>query len=323
MSLGEKDLFNWAKSEIENSSEFIMYETNSTLSTKGRTLINNTSIITRTFKYLSEVFGILNYTPDSFSDGGLYNQLTHAEKRIIDLINLGVEIIDIGVESTRPDALPLNDNEEIEYLKPVLNMAIKLRKYYQFQISIDTYHNQTATWLCDQDIQFINDVSGKINPTIVKECINANKRYIAMHSLDVPANPSHIIQLDTNPITYLSKWIDHKLNQLDKHNIDLSKIIIDPGIGFGKNSSQAWYIIKNLNRLELNGTQLLLGHSRKSFINHLDKQDIASKRDLTTALIAGFLVNHVDYLRLHDVVALHQIYPVILQLQEKKIPNLY
>lgn len=320
LSASEHELFKWAKSEIEQSVEFIAYETYSEYSQNGGVggrayIVPNGAMVIRTFERLTEIFGILNYNSDSFSDGGKYNSLASATQRVIELVESGAEIIDVGIESTRPGATVISGDDEIRILKPLLKEINLLKPKYNFLLSIDTYHVETVRWLNDQDAEFINDVSGNLPLDVVRDSIMSGKRYIAMHSLDVPANKQHNFAIELNPLNYLSNWLLNKINEFADNNIDVSKIIFDPGIGFGKNDAQAWYIINNIplfNKLfNSMNVPILLGHSRKSFLKHIIPQITLNTRDVATSIIAGLLINQVDYLRLHDLTILNEISPVL------------
>lgn len=318
LTAAEHELFEWAKSEIEQSVEFIRYESASNYSKNGRVWVSPHGLaITRTFEGLAEIFAILNYTADSFSDGGKYNNIVHAEQRILELIAHGAAVIDIGVESTRPGATALTFEEEIRQLTPLLNRIEELKFEHDFLVSIDTYHEETVRWLNDKNVDFINDVSGNLPLNVVAECIESGKQYIAMHSLSVPAASKQILDVQTNPISYLSNWWVNKAHQFDENGINLSKVIFDPGIGFGKNSAQSWYIINNIHFLNNLGVALLLGHSRKSFINHV-LPVAPNERDGATNLISGLLINQIDYLRIHEIVNLKDTLSVLNQVQKFK-----
>lgn len=312
----ELELLSWAKSELENPIQFINYETQSSLVKNGRQLIAKDGIIIRSFTSLVEFFGVLNFNSDSFSDGGTYDSIESAVKQANDLIHAGVEIIDIGVESTRPGAISLDAEFEISQLQQLLPEIQLLRSQNSFRISIDTYHKETVKWLINQHVDFINDVSGLIPEDLVLEVIKSDKCYVAMHSLVIPSKKNHIIDLTVNPIEHILNWIGKKLEHFAKYNIDFNKLIIDPGIGFGNNSAQAWYILSNIHLLKNCGIEILVGHSRKSFFNHVTSLK-APQRDLATAVVAGVLADQVDYFRLHDSRLLNEIYPLISQLQVK------
>ena len=307
LSIAEHELYKWASSELTGAPEFISYEIKSYYSPLGRQIIApDGNKIYRTFEYLADIFAILNYTADSFSDGGRYNTPDSALKQTVSLLNSGATIIDLGVESTRPDALALSGEEEIKILTPLLSRFNELKQQYKFSISIDTYHSLTVNWLLDKDIDYINDVSGSLPLDLLRECVNSGKRYVAMHSLSVPASRELILPAEVNVVEYIRAWIEKKISLVENAGIDSDKIIFDPGIGFGKSAAQSWQLIKNIK--QLTSTEILLGHSRKSFLNHIIANE---QRDMATAIIAAKFADQVDYLRLHEVNGLNNIYPVM------------
>lgn len=316
----EDFLFSWAMSEVLNDIKFIPYETKSVLQGEqdhlmGRVIIENNVVITRSFEALFDTMAIMNYTSDSFSDGGKYNNYEALSLQILQHLAHGAVIIDIGVESTRPNAESLSANEEINRLKDIAPIIQNIQKNYTFLLSIDTYHAETILWLLDNFPKFdmINDVSGSLDPKIVKQLISKNKKYIAMHNLGVPTNPHNIIELEKDPIKVISEFFSKKHQDFLQCGIShadiLQNIIFDPGIGFGNNQAQAWYILKNLNKIDSYGSALLIGVSRKSFLRHIIANNLADG-DLNSAFIAVHLANLVDYVRIHDTILTNKIYKI-------------
>jgi dihydropteroate synthase len=313
LDLAEQELALWGQSELMQSLSLVQFETRSTLSSNGRKLVSGNTSIIRTFDQLADIFVILNYTPDSFSDGGKYNQIETCCARIIDQVSLGATIVDIGVESTRPNATTLTAGAEIAQLQLLLPEVINLKRQYGFLISIDTYHSETAKWLAELDIEILNDVSGSLPLDIVKQFTNAGKYYVAMHSLTVPAQKNIVLDLALDPVEHIYQWATTKLATMDDFGIQLAQVILDPGIGFGNNSAQAWYILNKLSKFLSLPCETLLGHSRKSLFSHLSDKK-AESRDLDTAVVASLVMDQVAYLRVHDVENLRQVYPVVKQL---------
>lgn len=242
-----------------------------------------------------QLFGILNITPDSFSDGDKYTKPEVAVKAAYRMMDDGAIAIDIGAESTRPGATMLSAEDEWQRLVPVLNGLKDL------PVSIDTRNPTTAQKALQQyhNIKFLNDVSGFENEQMVQLGAKYAINIIVMHSLTVPADKS--IVLTSPPIETLGKWIHQKFSQLASAGISPDKIIFDPGIGFGKTTEQSRELIENAAELakisHKLGTKLLYGHSRKSFLG-----DNTDERDLETAQICAHLqVMGVDYARVHNV----------------------
>jgi dihydropteroate synthase len=321
-NLIEEQIKCWGECELKKSVGFVKIEqrTNPSLSysnlthINGRTLELNQHKIIRLFEDVIESYAIINYTPDSFSDGGRLLNVDVLCSYIIKQICDGANVIDLGVESTNPKSQPLTAEEEITRLKQVISEVINLKNDFKFKLSIDTYHFQTVKWLNQFDVDIINDVSGALDLSLVKDLTDNGKKYIAMHNLGVPARRENIIADNSDPLSIILDWCIGKIERFAQNNIDLSSIIIDPGIGFGKHASQSWYLIQNLALLYKNifPCELMLGHSRKSFISHVSsKSDI--DLDVATAMIARMVSNSVDYVRIHNIYELAKVFSVLQQ----------
>lgn len=245
-----------------------------------------------------KIFGILNVTPDSFSDNIEGLSTEDIAKKGYEMMREGADYIDIGAESTRPNATPLTAQEEWARLEPVLKIAKNL------PTSIDTYRPETAeAALKFPQVEYINDVSGLKNPEMARVISENNAKLILMHSLTVPADKSVIIQGD--PIIELSAWIEERFSTLKEYQIPAKNVIIDIGLGFGKTAEQSIELLKNIGVLTKlvheKGGKTLVGHSRKSFLTHFTSKP-ANERDFETALITQHLyAQNVDYVRVHDV----------------------
>lgn len=248
---------------------------------------------------VTAVMLILNITPDSFSDGGVYSDnlaqvLSKVEQSLAD----GVRCFDIGAESTRPNAQVVSIDEEIARLKPVINALFTLKQEQDLQISLDSYKPETILNFLPQ-IDIVNDVSNKLPLDIVKQITDSNKKYVLMHSLTVPADPT--VNVEAQDVTKeLLEWFKHKLNEFSALNIDLSNVILDLGIGFNKASEQSWQLLRDVNQFKQFGCELLIGHSRKRFLDSVTEKPFAH-RDLETALVSKYLFdNEVEYIRMHE-----------------------
>ncbi len=261
-----------------------------------------------------KIFGILNLTPDSFSDGGEFISTEKAVAQARKMMDRGALAIDIGAESTRPDAELITPEVEWQRLKPVLNSLSSpygstigsprkdpaVKPQDDVVISIDTRNPTTARRALQyNNVKYLNDVSGFTNPEMLAIAANAGVHIIAMHSLSVPADKD--ITLTAPPVKTLLEWFSFKLIEFTKSGIDPEKIIFDPGIGFGKTPEQSRELIKHAPELARAchklGCRILYGHSRKSFLGG----DIAS-RDVETAEISRYLQSAgVDYIRVHNI----------------------
>ncbi|MBY0378995.1 MAG: dihydropteroate synthase [Burkholderiales bacterium] len=313
LSLLEQKIYDWAVSEILQSVDFIRFEAQSSFGENNRYIEINQNKIVRSFEYLTDVFAILNYTADSFSDGSKYQSIEALCNQAELQINHGAKILDLGVASTNSNSRPMVAIDEINKLRLILDKLIVVKNKYGVKLSIDTYHQETIIWLMDQDVDIINDVSGALDVNTIKSLVASGKKYIAMHSLAVPATKDINIPVELNPVNYIYSWMENKVSVFEQNNIDLDYIILDPGIGFGTIPVQAWFILKNWDKFYNLPCELLVGHSRKSFFNHITNKN-ANERDLETALVGTHFLNKIDYLRLHDIKQLNELYRVNQQL---------
>lgn len=243
---------------------------------------------------------IANITPDSFSDGGKFNQIEFFKKKLSEWIKIGVHLVDVGAESTRPGAKKLSIKEEQSRLLPVLT-AHSERSYEESlpKLSLDSRNFETQKWALKFKPNFINDVSGLADLRMLDLIKDSDCDYILMHSLNVPADPKKTLSDKTDAAREVKFWLEQKLEVIDKKNISLDRIVIDPGIGFGKSPSQSMELIRKLESFKSLGVRTLIGHSRKSFMSPF-ASDQAEKRDLESVGLSLALAQRgVDILRVH------------------------
>ncbi len=253
-----------------------------------------------------QLVGIVNITPDSFSDGGKYLHAENAMQRMQELEAQGASIIDIGAQSTRPGATSISTKEEWERLEPVLELVAQnlSERPAKPQISLDSYNLEVIRRSLEcYPIDWINDVSGGKDEGLFKIVAKTSCKIVVNHSLTIPASGKFVLPFDKSSISYLKCWAEEKIKQLDKFGIPKERVILDPGIGFGKSSFQSLSLLRQIDVLKKTGCEILVGHSRKSFLKIVtDAQD----RDLETVGISHFLLGKgVDYLRVHNIEA-HQ-----------------
>lgn len=245
--------------------------------------------------------GILNITPDSFSDGGKYSDFA-TFKETFDLWSKGdIGIIDIGAESTRPGATPLFIDEELKKLERIFEY-IKQKEfgYIKPLLSIDTYKPEVAKKAVENGFDIVNDVNGLNDPEMLNLAKNTkDTKFVIMHSLTVPADKRVIMSNKLNPIEELHKWLENKIEILTQNNISLDRIIFDPGIGFGKNANQSFEIMKKIEEFQKYGIQILIGHSRKSFLNSITTNRFKNRDAETIAISMKLVEKGVDILRIH------------------------
>lgn len=247
--------------------------------------------------------GIINVTPDSFSDGGKYCDPVSAVKLAKQLVLDGAEILDIGAEATNPRATAISPEEEWSRLAPVLKAILEESSQMIIppKISIDTRHALVAKHALDLGVAWINDVSGAEDPAMREVIINSACDVVIMHHLGIPVDRNKILDLDKNPVDQVLHWGEKRLNELIQLGVRKDRIIFDVGIGFGKNPQQCLTLIKNIDQFHPLGTRLLVGHSRKIFLGEFTDKKFA-ERDIETVMVSMFLAEKgMDYLRVHDV----------------------
>lgn len=249
----------------------------------------------------TQIVGIVNITPDSFSDGGRFHAPKAALEQIETLLADGAEVIDLGAESTRPGAAALPPGEEWARLEGVLTQARK--QFPQAVFSVDTRHGKTARRALESGADWINDVSGAADPAMAGIIARHPAcRYVLMHALAIPADPAETLPQGTDILPFMRKWFEAKRNALNAAGVGDAQLIFDPGIGFGKTAEQSWKLIRNM--ADLAGSinvPLLAGHSRKSFLKTVTDAS-AQNRDLETHIISAALATAgAAYLRVHDV----------------------
>ena len=244
-----------------------------------------------------KIMGILNITPDSFSDGGKFNTenaaLQHTQKMIED----GAEIIDVGAQSTRPGAEKLSAEQEISRLS---NILPQIRKNYpEILISLDTFYAETVRFGYNEGVDIVNDISGAMfDGKMVQTVAETGLPYILMH-VNSSYQDMHHTLIDRDIILELNYYFSEKTAAL--HQAGINDIIIDPGFGFGKTVEQQYQIISELHHLTFGKYPVLAGISRKSFIyKPLEKSPLEINAE-TQTLHLELLRRGAAILRVHDV----------------------
>ncbi|MDC3109486.1 dihydropteroate synthase [Flavobacteriales bacterium] len=244
-----------------------------------------------------KIMGILNVTPDSFFDGGLYNTEKKVDIQVMKMIEDGMDILDVGGYSSRPGAKEISIDEEIDRVIPVVKFIRK--KYPELILSVDTFRSEVARNCLDLGIDIINDISaGCIDKNILDVVSEYNCPYIMMHMKGTPQTMQINPEYDNLIKELLIFFAKRIYLAREKGIID---IIVDPGFGFGKTLDHNYTIIKKIENFKLLDLPILVGISRKSFITK--QLDINKKDSLngTTALNMYFLEKKINILRVHDV----------------------
>jgi dihydropteroate synthase len=250
------------------------------------------------------VMGILNVTPDSFSDGNRFFTLDGAVERALELEREGADIIDIGGESTRPHAPAVDLAEELRRVVPVIEaLAGRLK----VPISVDTYKAEVARAACAAGAEIVNDVSGlRFDPAMAQTVAGADAGVVIMHTRGTPEE----MQADTrydDLIGEVKRYLWDSLALAREAGIRASRIAIDPGIGFGKSVQGNLELIRRLSEFQDLGCPILVGPSRKSFIGTVLGSGGKDRLFGTAAAVAVSVLNGASIVRVHDVAAMREV----------------
>lgn len=283
IAIGNEDLGQKITRTINNSVGYSDLE----ISLGGRLLSLNNSYL----------FGILNVTPDSFSDGGKYFSAEQAITKGLELLNDGADVLDIGGESTRPGAVPVSSEEELNRVLPVIQGIIKQKP--DALISVDTTKSSVAESVLKAGAAIINDISGSnFDQNILNVIKHYNASYVLMHMQGEPRS------MQNNPQykEVVSDIYDFLLNKVEiAKKIGIKNIIIDPGIGFGKKTSDNYEIIKRLNEFKGIGHPIMIGLSKKSFLGKALNISIDERDDPTLIAETLAIKNGARFIRTHNV----------------------
>jgi dihydropteroate synthase len=248
--------------------------------------------------------GILNVTPDSFSDGNQYLRPNAALERALRLLDEGADLIDIGGESTRPNATPLSSSEEQERVLPVIRAILKARP--DAILSVDTYHADTAELAIQAGAEVVNDVSGLIwDPRMAAVMARDEPGSILMHTRGAPRSWTTLPKLPHGDIMpMVIAGLAHTLSLARTAGISRSNIVLDPGFGFGKMGDENFVLLAHFTELHQFALPFLVGVSRKKFLTaHLTKATDESRQEATTAAHVAAILAGAHLLRVHDVPA--------------------
>jgi dihydropteroate synthase len=246
-----------------------------------------------------KVMGILNCTPDSFFEGSRTQNTQEALKKAAEMIAQGADMLDIGGYSTRPGALHISEAEEINRTLPI-TAAIK-KEFPNVPLSIDTFNSQVAKAHLNQGVAIVNDISaGELDPNMFKLIQEFNPIYIMMHMRGTPQTMAQLCDYD-NLLEEIIAYFQAKIKAIGHTNI-----IIDPGFGFAKTSSQNFELLHHLQKLRALQQPILVGISRKSMIYKSLNISPAEALNGTTALHMAALSAGAQILRVHDVLAAKQ-----------------
>jgi dihydropteroate synthase len=246
------------------------------------------------------IMGIVNVTPDSFSDGGKFIEAEAAVAYALKLIAQGAEILDIGGESTRPGAVPVGEEEELRRVIPVIE---KLAGQIKIPISIDTMKPAVARAALAAGASIVNDVTANCNDDAMRQVVSDFRAgYVVMHAPDPPPT------MQINPackdvVREVEEFFQERLEKLNSGGISSDQIVFDPGIGFGKTLAQNLQLLASLRHFTKLRRPLLLGVSRKSFIGKLLGAEVNERLPASLACATLAIADGVQIIRTHDVAA--------------------
>ncbi len=258
-----------------------------------------------------KIMGILNLTPDSFYDGGLYNNIDRALAQTEKMLLEGATFIDVGGASSKPGAVEITVDEELARVLPVIEKIHK--KFPDTLISIDTYRSDVAQQAVAGGAAMVNDISGgNLDAKMLKTVGALGVPFVAMHMQGKPQNmqdkPSY-----NNILTDIRSFFAAKVDAA--HKAGIHDIIIDPGFGFGKTLEHNYALLKYLSSIQVDGIPMLIGVSRKSMIYKLLHIEVAEAGNGTSVLNTVALQQGVQILRVHDVKEAHQAVQLIEKLK--------
>ena len=252
-----------------------------------------------TFGPRPRVMGILNVTPDSFSDGGRFTRDDALKAQIQAMLENGADLIDVGGESTRPYAEPVSEDEELHRVLPAIACIREMHR--DIPISVDTTKAEVARQALNAGADIINDVSALLfDADMIRIAVAHEAPVILMHMRKTPKDMQDEPVYD-DVIREITDFLIERIHWATEQGLDRKRIIVDPGIGFGKTVAHNLTILKHLRTFKDLGCPLLVGHSRKAFIGTLLGLE-TRERDMATALISSYCATQgADILRVHDV----------------------
>ena len=252
------------------------------------------------------VMGVLNVTPDSFSDGGKFVTLEAALAQVKTMVDAGAQIIDVGGESTRPGAERIAIEEE---QRRVLEVIRAIKSNYKILVSIDTMNASTAAVAIEAGADIINDVSGGLADEAMFSVAAQSQKHIVISHWRGFSTEMDSLNNYENVAKDVARELQERIDAALNAGITREQIIVDPGLGFAKDAEQNWQLVANLNELEKLGFPILVGASRKRFIasvlDELDPKSVSNgRRDMATAVLTALLLQRNLWgVRVHDVQA--------------------
>jgi len=262
----------------------------------------------------ARIIGILNVTPDSFSDGGLYLEPATAVERARTLMTQGADLIDIGAESSRPEAQKISAQEEISRLTPI----IRSLKQEKIPLSVDTYKPQVMRQVLEMGVDMINDITALKDPASVEIVKQYGVPVVIMYSRGPGPHADRTVREHRRLMDEIIRFFAGRIDGLTGSGIKLENIIIDPGMGFflGGNPEPSLVVLKHLKEIKRLGVRLYLSTSRKSFIGTILHREVSKRSVGTLATEIWAYLQGVDFIRTHEVEPLRDAIRMLQAIQE-------
>ena len=246
----------------------------------------------------TKLMGIVNVTPDSFSDGGQFDSVSAVVEHALRLVEEGADILDIGGESTRPGAAPVSLDEELRRVVPVVR---ELARQTQTPISIDTSKAEVARQCLEAGAAIVNDISGlTFDADMPHVCRESSCGVIVMHIQGTPQTMQADPHYD-DVVAEVCRHFSRRLEDLEAAGIARERIVLDPGIGFGKTAEHNLELLSHIADLHTLGRPVLIGHSRKRFLKKVLGREVEERNAGTLGVSIALAAQGTDILRIHDV----------------------
>ncbi|GAB4139247.1 MAG: dihydropteroate synthase [Planctomycetaceae bacterium] len=259
--------------------------------------------------------GILNVTPDSFSDGGKYLAPALAIEQALKLVEDGADFLDIGGESSRPGAEPVSLEEELSRVVPVIR---EVAKQVHVPISIDTTKAEVARQALAAGASIVNDISGlSFDPLMLEVCREYEAGIVCMHMQGTPQT----MQIDPrydDVVGEISNFLRSRLKSLEAAGIPAERVVLDPGVGFGKTAAHNMEILSSIAEFHEIGRPILIGHSRKRFLGKLLGRPVDERNSGTIGVSMALALQSTEILRVHDVQATHDCWVAMQSILENR-----
>jgi dihydropteroate synthase len=244
--------------------------------------------------------GIVNVTPDSFSDGGRFLQVDAAVEHALRLADDGADILDVGGESTRPGATPVSLDDELARVVPVVR---RLAGLVDVPISVDTTKSEVARQSIAAGAEIVNDISGlQFDPTMVSVCRESSVGIVCMHMQGTPETMQQAPHYE-DVVAEICHYFRGRLDRLQDEGIPAERVMLDPGVGFGKTAAHNLEILSRLSEFHQLGRPILIGHSRKRFLKSLLGRELDERLAGGLGVSIALAAQGVECLRVHDVSA--------------------